>query len=214
MLALLPNSPAVIPPYLMDPARIGFLITPSNSRRTYRDVLAGYSWAVDNEMYAVWKSGREFDMPRYLRFVASLHNYGGRCLFVVVPDLPGDHAGTLALYQKWVGELRAFGKPLAFAAQNGLTNIPADLDYDVLFIGGTNEYRRSGDLYPVVQQARAAGKWVHFGRCNTRRGIETATRLGCDSFDGTKSAIDMKELPKVMAWQHAMGAQMSMGFAS
>lgn len=208
MLALLPNSPRVIPSHLADPARIGFLITPSASRRTHQDTLSRYAWAVDCEMYAVWKTGREFDVSRYFRFLESIRDYPGRCLFVVVPDYPGDSERTLENYELLAPRLREFGFPLAFAAQDGLIELPSELDYDCLFVGGTNAYRFSGNLYPVVQQAKAEGKWVHFGRANTRRGIEIAARLGADSFDGTKSAIDQKDLRGVLAWSEATSSQM------
>lgn len=210
MLALLPNSPAVVPPHLLDPSRVGFLLSPIATRRTHQTTLSRFCWAADNEMYAAWKMGRAFDWERFYRFVKSIQGYPGRCLFIVVPDVPTDHEATTRQYRQYAPRLREFGLPLAYAAQDGLDQIPDNLDYDTLFIGGTNEYRFSGLLPEVVRQAKQSGKWVHYGRANTRLGIEIAARLGCDSFDGTRSAIDMKELRPILAWSEALTHQTRM----
>ena len=76
--------------------------------------------------------------------------------------------------------MSAFGCPLAFAAQDGMT--PADVpnNADVVFIGGTTSWKWRNLLSWTVAFPR-----VHVGRVNSRRLLEQAETAGAESCDGT-----------------------------
>jgi hypothetical protein len=141
-------------------------------------------WAVDNGAFG----NPEFDESAWWAWVESIDQSG--CMFVVAPDVPGDHLATLARSRPWLGKICSLGLPAAFAAQDGADaeSLPWD-EFDVLFVGGLAD--RWGREWKVGPQARAIvaragdlGKWVHMGRVNTGR-IRTAWWMGCDSVDGT-----------------------------
>jgi hypothetical protein len=181
----------------------------SRTLTTQSELLAGYKWGVDCEMYASWAHGKTFDLAKYKRALGRIKDHSGDCRFVVVPDVIPDAEKTIDQYRKLEPEFRKFGLPVAFVAQNGLTRIPDDLNYDCLFLGATNDYRFSQDARNIIAQAKDAGKWVHVGRVNTPKGIEFAFHLGADSCDGTKPAKEPAKIITICAQIAALNNQMS-----
>jgi hypothetical protein len=91
---------------------------------------------------------------------------------------------------------------VAFVAQDGLESltVPWD-DFDVLFIGGTTEWKLGPQARALVADAKARGKWVHMGRVNSERRYRYAHAIGCDSVDGTYLTFGPDEnLPKLLRW--------------
>jgi hypothetical protein len=158
-------------------------------------------------MYSVWKNGRKFDKEKYKRAISKILDYPGDCRFVVVPDVLTDSQATIAQYRRLAPEFREYGLPLAFVSQDGLTRIPDDIEYDALFIGGTDEHKNSQALRDVVRQAKQDEKWVHMGRVNALKRLEYAYKIGCDSVDGTTTAKEPRNIVKVCAWINALHAQ-------
>jgi len=73
-----------------------------------------------------------------------------RCRFATAPDVVGDAAATLVRSRPWLPKIRALGVPAAFVAQNGIehTVVPWN-EFDVLFIGGTQECLPCGYTRPI-----------------------------------------------------------------
>lgn len=155
---------------------VGVLVTPY-SQRVVPD---GWPWAVDNGCFAsrweerVWK-----------RFLETRDNPGA-ALFAVVPDVVGDHRGTLDRWPTMSTFVSSLGYKPAFVLQDGASigEIPWD-GMGALFIGGSTEYKLSQAAQEIVIHAKSLGKWVHMGRVNSRRRIQLAFDWGCDSVDGT-----------------------------
>lgn len=125
-----------------------------------------------------------------------------RCAFAVAPDVPFDAAATLARSQPWLPRIRSLGILAAFAAQDGLTEqtTPWD-DFDVLFIGGTTEWKMGRLARALIRAAKARGKHVHMGRVNSEKRLRYAKFIGCGSADGTYIAHGPDtNLPDVLAW--------------
>ena len=163
-------------------------------------------WCADNGCF-----GKGY--PGDAEWFAWLEQHARRdlCDFAVAPDVVGDAVATMARSLPWLSKIRALGLPAALVAQDGLEDIDVPWDaFDVLFIGGTTEWKLGAAARSLVAQAKALGKWVHMGRVNSERRFKYAAAIGCDSADGTFLIFGPdKNLPRLMAWlrtndQHVM----------
>src|SRR5205807_1030633 len=110
-----------------------------------------------------------------------------RPLFVTAPDRVGDHAATARMFDVWLPPLRRFGLPLAFVAQDGLTDPHTQIPWEsvsALFVGGTDNFKDKWAAR-LAAAARARGKFCHLGRVNGRRRLRLAIQADCDSVDGS-----------------------------
>jgi hypothetical protein len=140
---------------------------------------------------------------RWLAWLAGLPRRG--CLFVVVPDVVGDPVATWARFCELADKVRALGFPVALAAQDGIEAMPnlyQMLDAcDVLFIGGSTEWKESPAAMAVAAEAKALGKRVHLGRVNSRRRYRLGLAAGIDTADGTFLAYGPTvNLPRLLGW--------------
>jgi len=167
------------------------LLTSVGSRHHPRNAIAyGARWALDNDCFKAYK-------PDAIH--RTLERYAGMpgCLFAVCPDVWGDATATLLLFWAWVGTYQRLGYPVAFVAQDGIEHIHIPWDsFDVLFLGGSNQFKYSAALRAVVKEAKRRGKWVHHGRCNTPQRILYSAFIGCDSWDGTHYTIEPQSVKK------------------
>jgi hypothetical protein len=98
--------------------------------------------------------------------------------------------------------IRELGYKASFVAQDGIdkTVTPWD-DFDVLFIGGTTDWKLGPIAAGAATEALARGKWLHMGRVNSYKRYLYAALLGCDSVDGTFLAFGpAKNLPRLERW--------------
>lgn len=169
------------------PQYIGWLITPRVRRlRTSMRQIAGW-WAMDNDCF----NAQNFD-PR--KFIAALQlnaDIRGRCLFVTAPDVVADAKATLHRFRHWGPSIHGLDYPVALVAQDGLENlaIPWD-DFEVLFIGGSTDWKLSPAAVWLIREAKRHDKWVHVGRVNSRQRVLFCHHAGADSIDGTHFAIE------------------------
>jgi hypothetical protein len=174
---------------------LNMIATPAQGNR----LPDGVRWCADNGCY-----GKGY--PGDLGWVKWLASYTveqrARCAFAVAPDVVGDAAATIARSVPFLPYIRALGYPAAFAAQDGLENLDVPWDqFDVLFIGGTTDWKLSLFAFLLTVEARARGKRVHMGRVNSGRRFRYAEAIGCDSVDGTFLAFGPhRRLPDVLAW--------------
>lgn len=146
----------------------------------------GAAWGMDNFAF---KAGG-FDAGKFL---ASLVKYTGLpgCLFVVAPDVWGDAAQTAVEFDKWREVIKQFGFPLAMAAQDGLEKTVIDWNsFDVLFVGGTNDFKFSAFMVELIHEARSRRKWTHMGRVNSPNRWRYCAQLRFDSCDGSGMVIE------------------------
>jgi hypothetical protein len=190
---------------------IGLLVQPGN--RYDKQIHRYPDWAADNGAFTTKKGGFNAASFRTMLARPALLAARERCLFVVAPDklvvLPcgtvvGDAAGTLEQFPAWAAEIRALGYPVALVAQNGLEGmldaVPWDL-VDVLFIGGSTEWKIGPCAAACTAHALALGKRVHMGRVNSGKRLAIAQAMGCDTADGTYLVFGPdKNLPKLLSW--------------
>ena len=184
-------------PKVRDAMRAGLLdqiVNPASGNR----VIPGVRWCADNAVYGGGYPGDQ----RYLRWLSARRHLSWWCEFAVAPDVVCDAAATLARSAPMLPKIRRLGYPAALVAQNGLEHLTVPWDsFDVLFIGGDDEWKEGTAAADLVEQARARGKWVHMGRVNTRRRLRLAASIGCDSVDGTDLARGPdRNLPPLLSW--------------
>lgn len=178
-----PSSPKVRD--AMRNGDLGQMCTPAERRMPLDDV----DWAADNGCFSAKGYPGE---PKWLAWLKKLLPWQDRCLFAVAPDLfnpdLGNDMGLASLERSrpWLPVIRELGYPVALVAQNGLLSddVPWD-EIDVIFLGGTTEWKISADANRLTLAAKAHGKRVHMGRVNSARRWRLAEVFGCDTADGT-----------------------------
>lgn len=178
---------------------IGMLATPNEGRAP----LPGVTWAADNGCFSKNYVGDE----RWFGWLTEHAGHADRCLFATAPDVVGDAAATLARSAPWLPRIRQLGYPAALVAQDGLEAlaVPWD-DFDVLFIGGSTEWKLGPAARAIVAEAGRRGKPVHMGRVNSARRYRYAALLGCASADGTFLAFGPdRNLARMAAWRPTLG---------
>lgn len=159
----------------------------------------GVRWCADNGCY-----GKGW--PGEAAWIAWLDGFTveqrSRCDFAVAPDVVGVAAATLARSLPWLPRIRALGYPAAYVAQDGSDQHPPPWGaLDVLFIGGSADWKLGPVARALVTQARSLGKRVHMGRVNSERRYRYAAAIGCTSADGTYLTYGPDLLlPNVLSW--------------
>lgn len=125
-----------------------------------------------------------------------------RCRFATAPDVVGDAVATLEKSMPWLPKIRSLGIPAALVAQDGLEDLEVPWDeFDVLFIGGTTEWKLGPAVRVLAAEAKKRGKWVHMGRVNSAKRLRYAHEIGCDSADGTfMSFAPTENLQRMLVW--------------
>lgn len=101
----------------------------------------------------------------------------------------------------WREIIHAYGYPVAFTLQNGVTINTVPFDYcEALFIGGDNRFKYSDEVRAIVAEAKRRGLWVHGGRVNTPGRITWYQSIGVDTFDGTGFGIDPSKIDDCQAY--------------
>ncbi|MGN2638528.1 hypothetical protein ACWEKT_20195 [Nocardia takedensis] len=159
---------------------LGMIVTPAQGNRVEESYPA---FCVDNGIYTGTYPGDR----QYLAWLKTLQPHAERCLFVVAPDVVGDHLGTLSRSRDMLSRIRDLGFPAAFAAQNFMELDawhPWD-EIDCLFLAGDTEWKLGPHAAKLAAVASGLGLWVHMGRVNSARRYNYARAIGCHSVDGT-----------------------------
>jgi hypothetical protein len=175
------------------------MIQPGNS---YHTRVHNYpTWAADNGAFSA-----NFDPDKFRALLAraSLSKHKTSCLFAVAPDVMGNAQATLSLFADWAAEIRARGFPAALVAQDGLERALETVPWhlvDVLFVGGTTEWKLSEHARACVDHARSLGKRTHMGRVNSYKRLALAQSWGVDTADGTFLAFaPTTNVPRLLHW--------------
>lgn len=182
----------LIEPHL-DAGTLGLLVTP-NSRYAVKE---GWTVAYDNGAFnadtyvgdAAWYSWLERQPLE-------------GALFATAPDVVGDHEATVKRSAVWLIAIRALGHKVAFVAQDGMTVDNTNWSkFDVLFIGGSTEWKLGPQAEACIKHALSIGMPVHVGRVNSGRRYQRFAQLGVTSADGTYLAFGPdRNLPRLLGW--------------
>ena len=163
-----------------------------------RTPLPGVTWAADNGCFSKNYVGDQ----RWLAWLTKHAAHADRCLFATAPDVVGDAEATLARSAPHLPAIRQLGYRAALVAQDGLEHLTVPWDaFDVLFIGGSTDWKLGKAAADLVAEAKRRGKWIHMGRVNSRQRWSYAEHIGCDSVDGTFLAFGPDtNLPRLQTW--------------
>lgn len=156
------------------PERIGHLYAPGGFKEPWPH------YALDNGAFAEWTNGRPFNMDNLRRLCDRAARAPHPPRWVAVPDVVTDRARTLERWQEFAPELAAYGWPLAFVVQDGMCTVDVPRDADVVFVGGSTEWKQA----TAPQWCRIFPR-VHIGRVNGQKDLWRYHRLGAESCDGT-----------------------------
>jgi hypothetical protein len=178
MLVMLANNTGIRTGYLAGrfPGSVGHLYSPGAQRGPYPFI----PYALDNECFGAFKNRKEWDESRWLALLEWAKISGQKPLWTLVPDVVGDRLRTLRRWDIYAPKAKRYGWPLAFAVQDGMTSPDVPKDADVVFVGGTTEWKwRTVALWCSTFQR------VHVGRVNEYDKLRLCEKLGAESGDGT-----------------------------
>lgn len=183
---------------------LGFIDTPMQGNRRPDGVV----WSADNGCFGKGYPGDD----AWFAWLVSNSYAAESCVFAVAPDVVGDAKATLARSAPWLPRIRELGYTAAFVAQDGLEHLPVPWDeFDVLFIGGSTEWKLGAAVRRIVREAKRRGKHIHMGRVNSLKRLRYAESIGCDSVDGTYLTFGPDiNLPKLLSWVRAVEDQLGL----
>jgi hypothetical protein len=188
MIYYLPGTRSVIP------LGCGLIRTPGQGG-VPQQLLDGWSWIADNEVYT-----NRFDWDRFMFWLHKMLLFKETCKFVTVPDVIGNALATKERYNLYATSIRDLGYRLGFVAQDGQESLTFP-DFDALFIGGTTDWKLGSGAMRCIRYAQNMNKWVHVGRINSRKRFLYFRSLGVDSCDGTCLIYGPSIfLPKIANW--------------
>lgn len=158
------------------PGRIGWLLSPDGWRTPHRWM----TYALDNGAFVRWDEPAFLHMVRNAFAQLAMRELANPPSWVVVPDVVADREATLARWQEWAPRLREFGWPLAFAVQDGMTQADVPADADVIFVGGSTDWK-----WRTMWGWARDNERVHVGRVNGYQGLWGCHDAGVESCDGT-----------------------------
>jgi hypothetical protein len=172
------------------------MVTPGQGNPTFPD--DGWDVVADNGCFSDrWEHDRWFrwllDLPRSVRFAVAPD--------VFDPTGAPCHDATLARWREYAPLMVRHGFTPAFVCQVGSTPETVPDDAEVLFLGGTTEFKLGPVASAITAKAKAEGRWVHMGRVNSQKRVRAARSMGCDSVDGTFLIYGPRaNLPKLLSW--------------
>lgn len=155
--------------------KIGRLIGPSRYRRHM--VKPWMPYALDNDAFKAWTDHLPWDEAKWIEMIKDIQLLCVEPLWVLVPDTVADKQSTLCKWEKYSPLIRW---KKAFAVQDGMTPDDVPNDADVVFVGGTTEWKWRN--LPVWTNHF---KRVHVGRCNELYRLQRCEELGVESVDGS-----------------------------
>lgn len=158
------------------PGRIGHLYSPGKNPYPRQCI----PYALDNGAFSVWIKGLEFDDAAFRVHLKNFVFQRQKPLWILAPDVVANKVGTLCEWSQWEPELRAFNLPLAFAVQDGMESQDVPETADVVFVGGTTEWK-----WKTLPMWASKFPRVHVGRVNSLDKLWICHDFGCESCDGT-----------------------------
>jgi hypothetical protein len=161
----------------MYPKRLGWLLSPI----AWKQPLSWMPYALDNGAFSAWLHKKEWDEGAFVMMLERARR-SHFPLWVVVPDVVADREATLDKWDKWVPQIRSVlpHTDLAFAVQDGMTKDDVPSNADVVFVGGTTEWK-----WKNLRTWTDNFKRVHVARVNSERLLWMADDAGAVSCDGT-----------------------------
>lgn len=158
------------------PGKVGHLYGPG----AQRGPLSDFPYALDNNRFGAWSKGNEWDLAAWLKLLDWAASKNQKPRWAVVPDVVTDRNGTLRDWHIYKDEVSLRGFLLAFAVQDGMVAADVPNGTDVVFVGGSTEWK-----WRTMRGWCADFPRVHVARANTYKLLYKAHDAGAESTDGT-----------------------------
>ncbi len=172
------------------------------------------TFSLDNGAYPAYCKGSAWDESAWWKMLDHVKQSGRTPEWVLVPDVVANKEETINRWSIYESRLRSYwGLPLnlAFAVQDGMQPSDVPPGAQVVFVGGTTDWKWKN-----------IGMWcqhfprVHVGRVNGYKGLVTCSEAGAESCDGTGWFRGDKEqlagLQRFLREQHEAGISVGTDF--
>lgn len=178
MIVMPANSSGLFTGYLMGkyPGQVGWIIGPGGWREP-RDFI---QYCFDNGAFPVWSKGKKWDEAPFYELCRRIIGREHKPRWIAVPDVVSDREATICSWNHHSPKVAAFGVPLAFVVQDGMTPDDVPDDAEVVFVGGSTDWKWRNLTMWTKSFPR-----VHVGRVNGERGLWLCHEAGAESCDGT-----------------------------
>ena len=176
--------------------RFGLLITANKPIEGIPlHIQIGAWWILDNGAFTK-KGFKEHYWEEWLDYMFDFQ-YQSTCLCVVVPDVVGDAKATLAQFKHYNDTLKIRDWNTALVTQDGMKKnmLPWD-DFDVLFIGGTDNHKMGLEAAYLIEEGIKRDKHIHVGRVNTEYRLMQFWH--CHTWDGTALTIKPEKYESII----------------
>ncbi len=161
------------------PARLGHLYSPGKKGFPKRGPFPFMPYALDNGAWPAFKNRKRWNIEEWRKLLIDAHHATPPPMWALVPDVVGDREATLYRWKDFAPELTAFGWPLAFAAQDGMTFEDVPREASIVFIGGSDDWKWNN------LKAWCARFPCHVGRVTGLTRLRLTWAAGAKSCDAT-----------------------------
>ena len=152
-------------------------------------------YALDNDAFICFKNKTEWSQQLWMDMIQWARMVGQKPMWCLVPDVVCDAVATIEKWHKYSPVVKKCGWDLAFAVQDGMLPEDVPFDADVVFVGGSDDFKmRTLPMWCKNFQR------VHVGRINEIHAIQTCERYGAESADGSGWFKDTRRMAALEAW--------------
>ena len=137
-------------------------------------------YALDNGAFPAWVRGLRWDDAAWLKMLDRAAACPHVPRWALVPDVVCDRERTIEQWHKYLPFVLQRGFVPAFAVQDGMTDSDLPAEAQVLFVGGSTDWK-----WRSLPAWAATGRRVHVGRVNYPTQLAICQAHGVESVDGT-----------------------------
>lgn len=175
MIIMTANNTGTVAKELAKSGKLGNLFSPKAQRKPISNF-----WALDNGRFITWSNGDEWNEEEYIKLLEWAKNQTTSPQWALVPDIVADKEETLKEWKKYLPLIKKYGFAPAFAVQDGMTVKDVPSEAEVIFIGGTTDWK-----WKTLSMWCENFKRVHVGRVNGRKQLIACMMHRVESVDGT-----------------------------
>lgn len=178
MIVMPANNSGMLVGYLAGtyPGKIGWLLSADGWREPH-DWLP---YALDNGAFPAYAKGIEWKEGPFYSLLERTIGRTHKPRWVAVPDVVTNREATLLSWFAHCARVAAYRIPLAFVVQDGMTPDDVPANADVVFVGGSTDWK-----WRTLRTWTDNFQRVHVGRVNGERGLWLCHDAGVESCDGT-----------------------------
>lgn len=155
-------------------------------------------YALDNDAFSAFTHGTEWNESLWIELLKWSSMSKSKPMWAVVPDVVGDARKTVEKWFRYSPTVDSAKIKKAFAVQDGMSVDDVPDGADVIFVGGTTEWKwRTAEMWCSTFSR------VHIGRVNTLEKLWFCERIGAESVDGTgwfRDPSDESKIPQLIRW--------------